>query len=329
MKSKVYVYGLCNVFYDAYYILGLKEVYGDFEFNISKFPSFKQGTFAVLIEGTDTKKKIIIDSRDSNEIDAVCLEWCDTYGKINYNEEKIFGSNQDKIIALGPSFGVKIWNLFSTLFYLFLNFYRFISTISNKRDFIANYWRQYKRFRLNVYTPCVSSKNEVFFISSIWKREAETNKNRALFIEECKSNSSVVFEGGFAARFNGDNLGYDDLVFSKKIYLGVYIEKVKKSAIVFNTPAVLSCHGWKLAEFLALGKAIITTSHINKLPENLLNYEHVIYANDIKGIKIAVEELISNMNLRCKLESNSRKYFDEYLAPKKVIQKMINNSRLL
>lgn len=325
MKSKVYIYGLCNVFYDGYYILGLKEVYGNFEFNISKFPSFNQGTFAVIIEDNDTTKNIIIDSRDSNEIEINWLEWCDIYGKINYNKEKLFENNEDKIIAIGPSFGIKIWNLFSTLFYLFFNFFKFQKVISNKREFSANYWRQYKRFRLNVYTPSISSENEVFFISSIWKKEVRANKNRALFIENCKSNLNISFEGGFAARENGDNFGYDDLVFSKKIPFDVYIEKIKKSAIVFNTPAVLSCHGWKLAEFLALGKAIITTSHSNELPKNLLNYEHVIYANDREEIKLVIEELISDRNLKSKLEFNSREYFEKYLAPKVVIQKLIEN----
>ncbi|MFA9188016.1 hypothetical protein AAGV33_09785 [Flavobacterium sp. FBOR7N2.3] len=325
MKSKVYIYGLCNVFYDGYYILGLKEVYDNFEFNISKFPSFNQGTFAVIIEDNNKVKNIIIDSRDSNEIDTNWLEWCDIYGKINYGIEKICENDKDKIIAIGPSFGIKIWNFFNTLFYLFLNFFRFKNTILNKREFIANYWRQYKRFRIDVYTPSISSKNGVFFISSIWKKEVRTNKNRALFIESCKSSLNISFEGGFAARVNGHNLGYDDLVFSKKIPLNVYIEKMKKSAIAFNTPAVLSCHGWKLAEFLALGKAIITTSHSNELPKNLLNYEHVIYANNREEIQLAIEELISDRNLKSKLEFNSRKYFEKYLAPKVVIQKLIED----
>lgn len=322
MKAKVYVYGLCNVFYDAYYILGLKEVYGNFEFNISKFPSFKQGTFAVIIEDTTASKKIIIDSRDSNEIDAVWLQWCDTYGKINYIEDELI-KDLYKIKVIGPSFGVKIWNGLTTSFYLFFNFLRFRNLISNKRDFVANYWRQYKRLRLKEYCSTISSKKEVFFISSIWKKEVETNNNRALFIEVCKKNPNIVFEGGFAARTDGDNLGFDALVYSKKIPLNCYLGKIKNSAIVFNTPAVLSCHGWKLAEFLALGKAIITTNHLSKLPADLIDYKHLIYANDKEIIEKAVNELIDNVDLKRKLEFQSRKYFEEYLTPKKVIQKMI------
>lgn len=324
MKSKVFVYGLCNVFYDAYYILGLKEVYGNFEFNMSKFPNFKQGTFAVIIEDTTVSKKIIVDSRDSNEIDSVWLQWCDVYGKINYNEAQQI-EDQYKIKAIGPSFGVKIWNSLTTFFYLVFNFLRFRKNISNKRDFVANYWRQYKRLRLNEYCSTISSNKEVFFISSIWKKETATNSNRALFIEVCKNNPNIVFEGGFAARTDGNNLGYDEFVYSKKIPLSCYLGKIKNSAFVFNTPAVLSCHGWKLAEFLALGKAIITTNHLNKLAADLIDYEHLIYANDKETIEKVVNELILNIELKRKLEIQSRKYFEEYLTPSRVIQKMIQN----
>lgn len=325
MRSKVCIYGLCDVFYDAYYILGLKEVFGNFEFNISKFPNFKQATFAVIIENDKGVKKIIIDSLDSSEINLDWLEWCDVYGKVNFNQDTIPAINQKKIIAIGPSFGIKIWSLLETSFYLISNYVRFKKAISHPREFAANYWRQYKRFRLKEYHSGVSSKNEVFFISSIWKQEKETNTNRALFIEACKNNPNVVFEGGFAARENGDNLGFDDLVYSNKIPLQVYMQKIKNSAIVFSTPAVLSCHGWKLAEFLALGKAIITTSHFNKLPADLQNYKEVIYVKNQEDITKAVDELTTDFNLKRKLESESRKYFDAYLAPKMVILQLTEN----
>ncbi|MFL9831979.1 hypothetical protein ABS764_14095 [Flavobacterium sp. ST-87] len=326
MKSKVYVYGLCNVFYDAYYIKGLNEVIGKVNFNISKFPLFKQGTFAVIIENTNSVKKIIIDSGDSNEIDLMNLQWCDVYGKINYDKTVWqHGEMAKKIISIGPGFGIKIWNLFKTLFYMGVNFYKFKTHISNKRDFVANYWRQYKRLYISKYYPEVSSKNEVFFISSIWRKEKDTNDYRALFIECCKENRKVVFEGGFASRTDGNNLGYDNLVTSAKIPLKVYVKKIKKSAIVFNTPAVLSCHGWKLAEFLALGKAIITTPHFNELPADLLNYEHLIYANNKETIQKAIDELITDENLKKQIQIAGREYFEEYLAPEAVIKKILRH----
>ncbi|OMQ09888.1 hypothetical protein [[Flexibacter] sp. ATCC 35103] len=325
MKVKVYIYGLCDVFYDGYYIQGIKEIYKDFEFNISKFPDFPEETFAFIIEGNNYSKKIIIDSKDSGQIDLISLEWCDVYGKVNYNTNSLPVADHDKIVAIGPSFGIKIWNLFETLYYGTFNFIRFKNSIVNKRGFAANYWRQYKRFRLKKYHLTQSSSNEVFFLNSIWKKENETNNNRALFIETCKNNKNIDFEGGFVSRTNGDNLGFDALIYSQIIPLKTYLKKLKNSAFVFNTPAVLSCHGWKLAEFLALGKAIISTSHYNKLPADLINEKHLLYAESKDEINKAIEKLTTDISFKRKLEFESRNYFETYLVPQKVIKRLLEN----
>ncbi|KAF2325964.1 hypothetical protein [Flavobacterium nitrogenifigens] len=326
MKTKIYIYGLCNIFYDAYYIQGLNEVYKNFEFNVSKFPAFSQGTFAVIIEEGNQSKKIIIDSRDSSEISTPELEWCDVYGKINYNSKDLPVTYEKKIVRIGPSFGVRIWNLIETLYFLTLNFVKFRKNIKNKKEFIANYWRQYKRLELKKYQYVKSSLNEIFFMNSIWKKENETNENRALFIETCKKKSNLIFEGGFAARTNGDNLGFDKLVYSKKIPLNIYIEKIKNSAFVFNTPAVLSCHGWKLGEFLALGKAIITTHHYNELPADLENEKHVLYIRNEDELQKSIKKLMHDPTFKHSLELESRDYFEKYLAPQKVILRLLERS---
>lgn len=326
MKLKVYIFGLCDVFYDGYYIQGLYETFDNVEFNISKFPSLRQGTFAFIIESnTDIIKKIIIDSKDSNEIDQFALDWCNLYGKVNYNEKKSKVGYTNKVIPIGPSFGVRIWSFFETTVFMIVNFFRFKKSILNKREFIANYWRQYQRFSLKEYVnKSESSNDEVFFINSIWKQEPQTNTNRSLFITACKNNTKIHFEGGFVARKDGNNLGFENFVYSKRIPLRQYLGKIKKSAIVFNTPAVLSCHGWKLAEFLALGKAIISTDNYNEMPSDLINGEHLIYASNYSQIEEAIEKILTDIAFKNKLEVNSRKYFDNYLTPKMVVSRLLD-----
>lgn len=322
MKNTVYIYGLCDVHYDGYYIQGIKKVYGNYRFNISRFPKLRQGNFAFIIENEFYSRRIVIDSTDKTDIDKGLLEWCDIYGKINYNESNLPSTGIEKIIPIGPSFGVKIWNLWQTSFHMIFNFFRFRKAIINKREFFANYWRQYKRFSLKDYKPLKSSNDQVFQMNSIWKEEKKTNSYRALFIEICREFKEITFEGGFAARVNGDNLGYDSFVYSEKIPLKTYLKKIKNSMVVFNTPAVLSCHGWKLAEFLALGKAIISTNHYNVLPAALKDNEHLMYAEDSKSIKDAIQKLITDPEFKIKLELKARDYFDEHLAPQSVIEKL-------
>lgn len=327
IERKVFIYGLCNVYYDSFYIQGLREVFQNIEFNVTKFPNFNYGTFAIIIIDGERENKIVIDSRDSTQFDLKALNWCDKYGKVNYNEKTMFSfENRNKIIAIGPSFGIKIWDFFNTLRFGFSNYFKFKSKILNKREFIANYWRQYRRVSIENYNPSKSMDNQVFFISTIWKNESLTNNFRASFILACRGNNNLKFFGGFAPRNDGNNLGFDSLVYPKKIALPSYISKIKKSSFVFNTPAVLSCHGWKLAEFLALGKAILSTSHKNSMPEILKDYIHIAYVESQEDIEIMINKMITDVNFKKELEVNSRDYFERNLAPKVIINKLLDQN---
>ena len=322
-NKKVYIYGLCNVYYDSFYIQGLREIFHDIEFNISRFPNFVQVTFAVILLQNGFETKIIIDSRDTNEIDLLSFNWCNKYGKVNYNYATIPVDPLKKVIAVGPSFGIKIWSFSKKMYFALTNLIKYRSKISNNREFIANYWRQYKRMPIKLYHPKKSSYANVFFIGSIWKNEKITNNFRALFIESCLKNKEIKFIGGFAPRNDGNNLGLESLVYCKKIALKEYLPSIQNSAFAFNTPAVLSCHGWKLAEFLALGKAIISTEHKNVMPALLKDNVHLLYVADAEDIKMKIAILLSDSDLKSRLEKNSRSYFEEHLAPSVIVSKLL------
>jgi glycosyltransferase involved in cell wall biosynthesis len=159
-------------------------------------------------------------------------------------------------------------------------------------------------------------------MSSIWKNEPKTNELRQEFIKTCKAIINITFEGGFAKRTDGDNFGFDKFVIDKRADQKTYEQKIQKSAFVFNTPAVLSCHGWKLAEFLALGKAIISTKHVNTLPLELEDNKHLIYVNQ-KSMMEKCQLIVSDSVLKQNLEKNARQYFLSVLAPAVVIKKLI------
>ncbi|MCW2119460.1 hypothetical protein [Flavobacterium sp. 7A] len=302
---------------------GLKELFSSYEFNVDKFPKFRQGVFAVLIQEDELDVKLIIDSADSPCIDEDSLKWCDVYGKVNYISSSIPEIYGQRVQPIGPSFGIKIWSYPNSIFISIMNFIKCKEAISNKREFFANYWRQNKRLPLECYQSSPTADDYVFFAGSIWKNERMTNLARSKFIEACKKNNTIIFEGGFAPRNDGDNMAFDNLVVSKRYSLKDYLKNTKQSTIVFNTPAVLSCHGWKLGEFLALGKAIVTTKHINILPADLRNNVEVVYVDDIELIENDVKAILQNRNRRVNLEQNARTYFDTYLAPKSVIKKLL------
>ena len=87
----------------------------------------------------------------------------------------------------------------------------------------------------------------------------------------------------------------------------------------FNTPAFWDCHGWKLGEYLALGKAIISTPLSNDLPAPLIHGQHIHIIPDSskESIREAVVLLINNPDYRENLEKNALNYWNEFGNPEK------------
>ncbi|MFI2743770.1 hypothetical protein ACG2LH_13595 [Zhouia sp. PK063] len=326
MNIKVYIDSGCDILYSSFYVQGLFEKFGKKNVFFTKkgFEKFKHNNhfLAFIIVSENRVLKYVIDFADSSEIDGEALEWCNTYGKINLEEKD---SLTNKIIPIGPSFGIKIFNLRETIFYAIDNYISARKSISNKKRFFSNYYAQLKRGKLEEYYPNASIKNNIFFISSLWKREKETNEFRANFIKACKEIRAIKFEGGFAPRSNNDIQGYENLQVKSRISFKEYLQKIKNSSVCFNTPAVLKCHGWKLAEFLCMGKVIISTPLSRIMPVSINDKETILYTSGSKeDILNKLNSVTSNIELFCRLERNSRIFFENELSPIKVVEKIVN-----
>jgi glycosyltransferase involved in cell wall biosynthesis len=178
------------------------------------------------------------------------------------------------------------------------------------------------------YTPDTSNPNYIFFLSSIWAREMQCNQYRAHFIEVCRSLDDLQFEGGFAPRMRRDVPGFEQYTIERRYAFREYLRKLKRSALAFNTPAVLGCHGWKLGEFLALGKAIISTPLSRALPKSLIHGEHVHFVDGSPdSIKEAVCLIRRDNAYRQQLELGARTYYLEYLQPQRIIERILNIAR--
>ncbi|NLP59436.1 glycosyltransferase [Lutibacter sp. B1] len=321
---KIYIDSGCDIHYSSFYIKGLEQIFGskNLYFKNKPFSDFKFNNhfFAFIIKDNLINRRIIIDYADSSLIDSKALTWSDFYCKINIDENIQY--NTTKLVSIGPSFGIKIYSPSKTLFLAILNFIKSRKRIDNIKRFFSNYKAQLYRPKINDYYPNYEQDNYIFFAGSLWKKEIKTNKYRANFIKACLT-KRINFEGGFAPRTKNDIKGFEDLTMKSRETMESFMRKTKKSIIAFNTPAVLDCHGWKLAEFLCFGKAIISTDLSRQLPSELVDKKHIILTNGTQeDIEEKIETLITDKKLRSILKENSRKYFEQELSPDKVIEKI-------
>jgi len=321
---KIYIDSGCDIHYSSFYIKGLEQCFGNenLYFKNKPFSNFKFNNhfFAFIIKDNSISRKIVIDYADSSMIHSKALVWSDVYCKINIDESIQY--NTTKLVSIGPSFGIKIYSPTKTLFLAIMNFLKSRKRIDNVRRFFSNYRAQLYRPKINDYYPSFEQDEYIYFAGSLWKKEVKTNTFRANFIKACL-NKSVKFEGGFAPRTKNDIQGYKNLTMKSRDTMESFMEKTKKSIVAFNTPAVLDCHGWKLAEYLCFGKAIISTDLSRKLPSKLIDKKHLLITDGTeKDIEMKLENLITDKKLRNTLNENARKYFEKELSPDKIIGKI-------
>jgi glycosyltransferase involved in cell wall biosynthesis len=346
MKKKVIIEPTSRIWYSSFYIKGLYKVFGrkNISFSSKYFSellrkndphSYDKYMAFVVLESNSNPIRYIIDFGDSNSISENAYSWCDRYAKINFNSKITNRQYRNKIIAIPPSFGIKIWNFFDTIYYCVKNFrfsiFKFSPAISLK-NYLIDYYRHYKRPKLESYSKNFNPKETkhfepyIFIVATLWNHQNcinETNVFRKSFMEVCKS-SNYNFEGGFYSPKNSPQLiGYRNHLITKRYTTSSYLKKSQMSTVVFNTPSVHNCHGWKLGEFLALGKAIISTPLSNNLSENLQHGENVHFISNIKELNEAVKLLINDRNYRKKLEHGAKKYYSKFVCPEKVIRNII------
>lgn len=342
MSTKVIVDPSSKMVYSSFYIKGLYDIYGKRNVSFSRkyFKSLKRKTelhswdqyMAFVLIESGTVKKYIIDFRDKTSVKESAYDWCDKYGKINFNKERTDKRFHDKMVSIAPGYAVRTWNMLESAYLCIQNLIlcRF-SPVDTLYMHFADYYGQYTRAPLRTY---LKDKNQdgsepfVFLIGTLWPHKncvEGTNRYRKAFIEAV-NRTGIRFEGGFFVE--EDNPEFDDykhLIISKWYPNRKYIRKTMASDIVFNTPAVHDCHGWKLGEFLTMGKAIISMPLTHELPEKLVHGKNIHFVKDVAEIEEAVNVLIKDRDYRSKLMKEARAYHYRHVSPEKVIERVVGS----
>lgn len=331
-KIKILIDPYANVYYSSFYIKGLYEKFGKENvcFDTKPFNNIQSRSvnFNFIVVDENGLKKYTIHHDDPYDVKKELYDWCDIYGNVNTNFSKTPVEYHEKLISLAPSFGIRLWNLAQTVFYLSENYTKVDKSI-NLRKFAGTYKRQYLlRLALSEYEKSgVNQNNYIFHLSTLWysdewnKNDQGVNLTRYNFIQACKSIGNLNFEGGLVPHRKEINPKFAPVLFTENISMLKYIENIRKSMLVFNTPAFWSCHGWKLGEYLAMGKAIISTKLSNDLPEPLVHGKNIHFVeNNIESMRDAISLILSNDDYRTKLENGAREYWQKYGTPVKSLE---------
>lgn len=334
--------------YGSFYVLGLEKLVGksNISYNMKPFVKLSDlgNDLRFVVYNDKVKTNYFIHLNDPYHIDEENYNWCDVYGCVNANYEHYPKYQYPKLISLAPSFAIRkdksiLICMKDALYMFFLTFNYVLNKeewnkytqqvecskwINIKRFFLRRIKTWTNRLPLSSYENTTSSKDDyVFFLSTLWysntwnKNDEGVNLRRAYFIRACQKILGNKFEGGLHGDSSLSSIElFSDILCHNRVSFSLWIEKTKQSALVFNTPAFWDCHGWKLGEYLALGKCIVSTQLSNDLPYPLEHGVNVHFVeNSETAMKEAIEYILSHPDYRHKLEQGAREYWNKYGTP--------------
>ena len=327
-----------RMLYASYYIYGMRKVAGRRNVGYSLKPfkdlerrkeesSFDHYMAFVVNEGGEDIK-IVIDYWDLRGISNEAYQWCDVYAKINIPFD-VNMEDYPKLYSIPPGYGIRADNIFTVGWLCVANYLRcHCNPLKSLRSHLYDYYASYRgKEPLTYYYSKDDNKSKyVFLVSTLWPHDnckKTTNPLRLAFMKTCINNPEVEFEGGFYVMGGDAPEEFRELSFTKMVPKQEYLKKIKRSVVVFNTPAVHDCHGWKLGEYLAMGKCIISTPISNRLPAELIDHKHIFVVNNPDEMKDAVTILLNDKKFREEMSLNSYDYYTKYVEPSALFRNVL------
>lgn len=341
--------------YATWYIYGMTKVWGKhavvydvtpfISIHYDDFMQYVSGMPVLMIADDGKQQNVFIDYGDYETIFSDRYEWADSYLKVNVTEQQLQKFN--KVRAIGPGFGIQLENPFAALWkglqnYLKSRKYTSIPMWRMMADYAYSFVR---RCDIKQYQPNFRyevRKDYVFHASTLWVKpymDRTTNAARGAFLNICKALGMKV-DGGlfFISKNSYEEMPeypkylekYKSWIVTSRFSPRKYIDGTKASLCVFNTPSVGMCHGWKLAEYLCMGKAIISTPLTRVMPgEGLEHGKNVHFVKSPKELREAIVKLRDDDAYRYNIERNARDYYERYLKPEAIALCLVSRSEKL
>lgn len=306
-------------YYSSFYHLGLNQVA---KLQYSPQPEFAHLNGKPFLVFDYNGKIVVIENDDPIGVDKKSYELCDLYFATNKLKERE-DYNWEKVKTIFPHYSVNNYFEYMKLFGL-----EGVRKLGLK-EFVRQVNILYRRPKFFNYPFEFKESNYMFFSGSIWKKEPWANQIRKTYIEACKDNSQIVFEGGMVRRKDGDPCGMPDSVLTDKFPAVEFSEKSRKSIIGFNNPAVLDAVSWRLAEYLNYSCFVISFDFKIDIPVLPVHGKEMHFIQDPSEFAEVIDYALKNPDYRLKISKGGKEYFNKYYLPDIQAKRILKMAREL
>ena len=273
--------------------------------------------------------RVIYDTMDSGKVYVPDLEWdkVDYYFKRSYKRELAEKISQ-KIYPLGLNYDVHSkYSNFQTIKYNIKDFLKRILFLGKNKFYIEDF--EIKRKEPN---------NKICFLTRFWdpngkevedesvrEERKKINDFRAECIRSCKKRYGDKFIGGVPYSDFANKYFNDCIVDNSKITeRSKYLDLIKNYDICIATTGLHKSIGWKFAEYIAMGKVIVSEPLEYEVPGILVKGKNYLEFRTVDELINNIDALIENKEKRMKIQNNNLDYYNKYLRADKLVLNTIN-----
>lgn len=276
--------------------------------------------------------KLYYDVLDGPEIDTNLLEWCDYYFKRSYAAQYMTGyRHSQRIVPLGLNYEVygngPDW----------ANAWR---ALHNEIGLTARMKGFTRALRLNgSFRPTVSAmlprhvstKTTVIFLTQVWSAEGhdhpvgpdvhEMNATRAACIGLLKKRFGERALVGFSRTSLAEQL-YPDLIADVNTSKEAYFSYLQGATIGISTTGLFGSNPWKLGEYVAFGKVIVSEPLVYPVP-GFNAGEHYLEFRSAEECADLVQQLFDEPDLRDRIAASNVDYYRQLLRPDQLVMRSL------
>lgn len=307
--QKIKIFNIPN-YYCSFYV---KSFLDAFSVKYHAVPEFQKWNGWPLIILEWNGKIIVIDNGDPVSVKQPLYEQCDHYFMTNKLID-IPEFNQEKIKPLFPHYPIDAIKEY------FLIFGKDWITKSDTRNWAWNVYRLWRRPYMRGSESQKKNDLYIFFAGSIWKNQAEANKQRAEFITACRQNPYIKFEGGLVPRDDGKNQGFENVLAEKRYSRKEFSEKIARSILMFNNPAVLGAVSWRVAECFNLGTPLLSLPWKIELPVYPKDDKEIRMINSTSDIPYFLDYIHAEPAYLQRISEGAQDYYKYNCAPERQVE---------
>jgi hypothetical protein len=305
---------------------------------LEDLPHLKDASHAHLDVIVDHKLKLHFDTHDAVEVAAGDLDRCDFYFKRSFSPdfvERFSQQQKRKILPLGLNYQVLLSaiDLASLHRNLALNM-----GVGNKLrgvKHVLDFWNCLgfqPRLKDLESAPDLAADPKVLFLASTHRPGPENSAEKAeerRTINDYRAECIRVLRKGLGDRFLG---GFNRSAFSLQHYADVvipdqaittqsaYLRTMKRYPICIATTGLHGSTGWKLAEYVACSRAILSERLRYAVPGDFSHGNNYLEFSSPKECLEKAKELIESKELRTKLMQNNATYYRLNLRPDALVR---------